>query len=144
LGPLEIAVSGLRPATSSTLGLAACLHDMKTEGSFMNLKSAGPALICAFAGLTLVTVGCATKKYAFQSFAPVHNQMAGVSKQTKEDSTAVTATAVPVESKSINKAKQKPAERSWDDSKSFLPPNLKSNWTARHQIPLEYVPDEAC
>jgi hypothetical protein len=103
----------------------------------MNLKSAGPALICALAGLTLVTVGCATKKYAYQSFAPAHNQMAGVSKQTKEDSTAVTATAAPFESKSTKKSKQRPTERSWDDGKSFLPPNLKSNWAARHQIPLD-------
>ena len=106
----------------------------------MNGKSTGPALICALAGLTFVTAGCATKKYAYPNFAAIQSQVVDVSKQSKLNSGDVTATATPVENKSIKKSKQKSAERSWDDGKSFLPPSIKYNWAARHQIPIEARP----
>ena len=101
----------------------------------MNRTSTGPALICALAGLIFVTVGCATKKYAYQRFAQIENQVVDVSPQSELNSGAASATAAPVESTSIKKSKRKATKRSWDDGKSFLPPSIKYNWAARHQIP---------
>jgi hypothetical protein len=54
----------------------------------MRLITFAPTALCALTALTLVTTGCATKKYLSRTIAPVQEPVANVSSEMKDNSAA--------------------------------------------------------